>query len=220
MLHLIMVSNNDWVIPASMDARRFMMLTVAEHHKQDASWFEPLYRQMGNGGYGAMLHDLLKRDLGDWHPRQIIKTEALFIQQMISLDTINPFDAWWFALLKDGILPGYATFVTKKEKRSDGQTYVHDVQEDPNPRRAFSKLLYAHARSTIPRLKFESDNALGHALRDRECRPFNYEGRGWEFPPLNEARAAWVKKVDTQIGWDDDFEDWQERTEDDPQQRH
>jgi hypothetical protein len=107
-IHLIMVSNNRWVVPASMDARRFVMFEVAEHRKQDPSWFKPLYQQMEAGGYAAMLHDLLQRDLQDWHPRQIVKTVALYIQQMLSLDSLDPFDAWWYALLKDGILPGYA----------------------------------------------------------------------------------------------------------------
>jgi Family of unknown function (DUF5906) len=36
MLHFIMVSNNNWVIPASLDARRFAMFDVAGHKKQDA----------------------------------------------------------------------------------------------------------------------------------------------------------------------------------------
>jgi Family of unknown function (DUF5906)/Bifunctional DNA primase/polymerase, N-terminal len=93
-MHVIMVSNNKWVIPASIDARRFAMFEVAEHHMQDAAWFKPLYAQMEEGGYAAMLHDLLQLDLGDWHPREIIRTDALYEQQMLSLDTLDPVDAW------------------------------------------------------------------------------------------------------------------------------
>jgi Family of unknown function (DUF5906)/Bifunctional DNA primase/polymerase, N-terminal len=211
MIHLIMVSNNKWVIPASMDARRFAMFEVAEHKKQDPSWFKPLYQQMEDGGYAAMLHDVLKRDLGDWHPRQVIKTAALYVQQMLSLDSLDPYDAWWFALLKDGILPGYEGYVEDEDAtRENGKKTM--VRGDPNPRRSYSDLLFEHARKCVPRLKFESDNALGHALRNHGCTPFNREGRGWEFPPLKEARAAWEERVPWQA-WDDDLEDWQERTE-------
>jgi hypothetical protein len=64
-------------------------------------------------------------------------------------------------------------------------------------------------------MKLESDNALGHALRQRGCMPFNRDGRGWEFPALSEARAKWEEKVPMQ-GWDDDLEDWQERDEEPP----
>jgi hypothetical protein len=212
MIHLIMVSNNLWVIPAGMDARRFAMFEVAEHKKQDVEWFRPLYRQMEASGYAAMLHDLLKRDLGDWHPRQIVRTDALYIQQMISLDSLDPFDAWWYALLKDGILPGYM-----KEVEEYDEGFKRDVTkwDDPNARRAYSADLVKHARDCIPRLKFESANILGHALRKRGCVPFNNDGRGWEFPPLKEAREAWEKRVPMQ-GWDDDLEDWQERTQPPP----
>ena len=212
MLHLIMVSNNKWVIPASLDARRFAMFDVATHKQQDALWFEPLYRQMAEeGGLAAMLHDLLKRDLGDWHPRRIIRTDALRDQQMLSLDSLDPHDAWWFTLLSDGELPGYAKPEIKENAEGkrvvDCNNYV-----DANPRRAYSKHLYDHARQCIPRLKFESENMLGRALRDRGCVPFNYEGRGWVFPLLKEARARWMEKMPGHA-WDDDFEDWQERTQ-------
>jgi hypothetical protein len=126
-IHLIMVSNNRWVVPASMDARRFVMFEVAEHRKQDPSWFKPLYQQMEAGGYAAMLHDLLQRDLQDWHPRQIVKTVALYIQQMLSLDSLDPFDAWWYALLKDGILPGYAG-----ERKVEARDHYGKVIKDDN----------------------------------------------------------------------------------------
>jgi hypothetical protein len=202
MIHLIMVSNNRWVIPAAMDARRFAMLDVAEHRKQSAAWFIPLYQQMEDGGYAAMLHDLLQRRLGDWHPRMIIHTAALHDQQMLSLDSLDPHDAWWFTLLSDGVLPGFAQL---EKQVGGGYAFV-----DPNPRRALSHELYEHARKTVPRLKFESDHILGRALGNRGCRKFNNEGRGWEFPSLAEARAAWVKRAPEQT-WDDDYEDWQER---------
>ena len=211
MLHVIMVSNNKWVIPASIDARRFVMLIVAEHKKQDPTWFSPLYVQMEGGGYAAMLHDLLARDLDDWHPRQIIKTEALYEQQMLSLDSIDPLDAWWFTLLRDGVLPGYQGWVERE--LDDGREMK--TAGDPNPRRAYSNHLYDHARKCVPRLKFESDNNLGHALRDRGCVPFHDDKRGWEFPPLQEARGGWQKRMPLQV-WDDEFEDWQERRESEP----
>jgi hypothetical protein len=235
MIHLVMVSNNAWVIPAALDARRFVIFIVADHKKQDPAWFKPLYEQMESGGYAAMLHDLLHRSLGEWHPRQIIKTEALHEQQMLSLDSLDPFDAWWFTLLNDGILPGYQGEVTVTEMKDPdvkpmfgdrvpkpkgwkkGQKVPVKVTKpgDPNPRRALSCLLYEHARDCTPRLKLESDHVLGRALRDHGCTPFNREGRGWEFPPLREAREAWQKRAPEQK-WDHDLDDWQERTEREP----
>jgi hypothetical protein len=37
-----MASNNDWVIPAGPDARRFFVLNVSDARKQDFSYFEKI----------------------------------------------------------------------------------------------------------------------------------------------------------------------------------
>lgn len=92
LLHIMMASNDDWVVPAGESERRWVILDVNELHLQKASWFGPLYDQLNNGGYGAMLYDLLHRDLGDWHPRRLPKTNNLSSQQALSLSS---FDSWW-----------------------------------------------------------------------------------------------------------------------------
>ena len=50
-----------------------------------------------------MLYDLLQYDLGDWHPRELLRTTALLDQQRQSL---SAFDAWWVELLETGELEG------------------------------------------------------------------------------------------------------------------
>ncbi len=103
MLHIMMASNDDWVVPAGEDERRYAVFAVSDCHKQDAKWFGPLNAQMDGGGYAAMLFDLLRMDLGDWHPRRVIRTEALVEQQSRGL---GPEDAWWCELLQTGVLWG------------------------------------------------------------------------------------------------------------------
>ena len=102
-LHVMFASNNDWVVPAGEYERRFVVGNVSDVHLQDQAWFGPLYKQLRDGGYEAMLYDLLQMDLGDWHPRRIVRTAALAEQQEESLD---PFDEWWLELLQTGVLPG------------------------------------------------------------------------------------------------------------------
>ena len=60
-LHIIMSSNESWVIPAGADARRFLVLDVSDRHKQDTAYFGAVARQMENGGREALLHFLLNR---------------------------------------------------------------------------------------------------------------------------------------------------------------
>lgn len=70
-LHVMMAGNEDWIVPAGEIERRFQVQAVADTHAQEATWFGPLYAQLHTGGLEAMLFDLLHRDLGKWHPRQI-----------------------------------------------------------------------------------------------------------------------------------------------------
>jgi hypothetical protein len=87
MLHIIMSSNKDWVIPASADERRFFVLDVGEEHKQDKPYFAAIDAQMKNGGYEAMLYDLLHRDLNGWDVRDVPQTKALYEQKILSEDS-------------------------------------------------------------------------------------------------------------------------------------
>ena len=51
-IRLMVASNNDWVIPAGPEERRFCVLDVSDRHTQDHEYFKPLFDQMDNGGMG------------------------------------------------------------------------------------------------------------------------------------------------------------------------
>jgi hypothetical protein len=44
-------------------------------HIQDKVYFGAIYKQMENGGYAAMLHDLLNMDLSDFDIRDVPDTQ-------------------------------------------------------------------------------------------------------------------------------------------------
>jgi Family of unknown function (DUF5906) len=62
-LHVMMASNEDWVVPASLNSRRWLVLDVPPDKIGNLTYFEAIYRELDNGGYAAMLHDLLHRDI-------------------------------------------------------------------------------------------------------------------------------------------------------------
>jgi hypothetical protein len=100
----MMASNEDWVIPASADERRFAMFDVSSMRRNDHAYFDALTAQIDEAGLAAMLHDLLRMDLGRWHPRlNIPKTEALRVQVQHSED---PMRSLFRELLFLGQLPG------------------------------------------------------------------------------------------------------------------
>jgi Mesyanzhinovviridae DNA primase len=192
-LHIIMAANNEWVIPAGLDERRFAVFDASPKYQQKEEYFTPLYAEIAAGGLAAMMHDLIGLDLKGWHPRRgVPQTNALIDQK---LRTLSPEDQWWLGLLREGYLPSPARF-----------------KSNANPRRAQSAVLFDQARTTVPKLKFASDHVLGGALRDRGCRSVEVERRnGWEFPPLAEARAEWEAKLRAKMNWPrPDATDWSE----------
>jgi hypothetical protein len=62
-LHLLIISNNEWVVPMAIDARRFYVLDVLDLHKGDTAYFDALVRERDHGGPEAMLWDLQHRPL-------------------------------------------------------------------------------------------------------------------------------------------------------------
>jgi len=96
-LHLMMASNEEWVVPASLDARRFLVLEVNDTAKNNHEYFGGIWQQMEAGGYAAMLHDLLAYDLSGFNVRAVPTTEGLQRQRKLSLPTT---EAWWLDCLE------------------------------------------------------------------------------------------------------------------------
>ena len=206
MVHVMMASNDDWVVPAGEDERRYAMFQVSDIHKQDEAWFGPLNVQMEAGGYEAMLFDLLAMDLGDWHPRRVIRTEALVEQQSRGL---GPEDAWWCELLQTGVLWGADP---KHPSCAVSNGYEEEKETFNGTRTVKKKCLYDQAREVSPRLKGVSDHMLGRALAAFGCANDHrvLRRRGWQFPALNEARNTWETRFP---GWkwhNPDLSEWKE----------
>ncbi|HEV7820225.1 MAG TPA: primase-helicase family protein, partial [Burkholderiales bacterium] len=102
-LSVVMASNNDWVVPAGPDARRFFMLVVSSHRRGDDAYFASLRSELENGGAPALLDMLLKRDVSRFdHERDMPATEALEMQKAYSRRGI---DALIDYLTDEGELP-------------------------------------------------------------------------------------------------------------------
>jgi hypothetical protein len=193
-LHMLMLAEPGWVIPAGRFERRYAALAVSGSKRGDREYFKALHRQISEGGAEAMFYDLRGMDLGGWHPREIpealLKGKALQEQQT---HTLQPWEQWFFMLLHTGSLPG----ATKKR-----------------PNVARTTLLVDDAKALIPRLKFDASvytvraflldaKRTGLACKKFEGSAFN----GWEFWPLSEHRKAWEKLYGPQL-WETKVTEW------------
>ena len=91
-LHVMMASNEEWVVPASLDSRRWLVIDVQGNKINAHGYFGAIQKQLDDGGHAAMLHDLLNRDLSKSNLRAVPVTDALQTQRKMSLDTTH---RWW-----------------------------------------------------------------------------------------------------------------------------
>src|SRR5262249_6969182 len=68
-LHVLMLAEPGWVIPAGRYERRYAAFEVSAVHREDRAYFRALHRQIDAGGAEAMFAELRVMQLGDWHPR-------------------------------------------------------------------------------------------------------------------------------------------------------
>ena len=191
-VHLIMASNDDWVVPAGLDERRFCVLDVSLAHQGDHDYFGEMVEQMERGGRDAMLYELLHHDYSDINLREPPATDALMEQKLLSL---APHEQWWFEKLTDGRLlnldsewrtqvdrqkltADYADFVGRKDRGTATQLGIR-----------LKSLLPAGFPKTGQRMVEQTPN--GVQLR-RRC---------WILPSLEECRVHWDERTRTKNVW-------------------
>ncbi|MBC8771937.1 bifunctional DNA primase/polymerase [Stenotrophomonas maltophilia] len=186
-VHIVMASNSDWVVPAGMDGeRRFAVFNVSERRRGDREFFLALNRQLDDGGLAGLLHDMLTRDIRDWHPRDSVpQTEALAEQIERSQ---SPEESWWDGLLDTGKLPNYLA----EEAWNDGPVEV-DKDELHADYAAHAKML--GARPTDKKgLALKIMRKAGFSVRQVSLNDGRRVWR-WVLPQLEDARAIWAKNL-------------------------
>ncbi|MBG77475.1 MAG: hypothetical protein CL570_00380 [Alphaproteobacteria bacterium] len=188
-LHLAMASNNRWVVPASGDERRYFVLDVSDAQKQNSDYFAAISEQMKNGGYQAMLHDLLKYDISAFDPRRVPQTPAMQEQKLESLD---PIDLWLLERLEAGewLLEqdNKATRSTPKDhwtgplhKKDIQDEYYDTMRNQGVTRRSSSTKLGMYLSSLFP------------TMRKTESHYY--------FPSLDECRRLFEEAKNNQFDW-------------------
>ena len=100
-LKILMSSNNDWVVPASADERRYFVLDVPDTRKGDSAYFTKLATAIEGDELAFLLHDLMQIDLADFDHRNPPHTEGLNKQKLIGADSVQKF---WMDCLTSGAI--------------------------------------------------------------------------------------------------------------------
>ena len=212
-VHLLMASNADWVVPASLDARRFFVRDLLATHVGDRPYFKALWNELENGGLEAMLHDLLLEDLTDFDHRDVPDTIGLQQQKKLSLPVQhqwyqevlhrgfvwqsklgleNVFGEWMPAVSTELLYASYVDFskerrVQERLSREDFGTFMRNMNGKPT--RPAKLIVGEHRVDCAPaRLRAEvvyKQNARGYYLGD-----------------LSEARAGFLIATNLTVDWE------------------
>ena len=191
MTHLMIASNDDWVVPAGLDERRFCVIDVGDARAQDRAYFGAIVTEMENGGREAMLHDLRHRDLSAYRPSEIPVTEALRQQKILSM---APHEKWWLQKLNDGrLLPSHEGWRTEVPRDALYDDYIVVTGKAGVSPRAIATELGLHLAKLLPEgyprrfqrtiLSRVKDHGTGENVTESQRKWM------WGFPPLRECRS-------------------------------
>lgn len=201
-VHLILASNEEWVVPAGLDERRFFVLEVGDDHKQDHEYFKRIQADLDNGGYENLLHFLMTKDLSNFEVRKVPQTKALLDQKILSMSLEQQ---WLFERLWEGrILRTDENWRTKALKDSLYQDYVDDLKDQGRQyrlsRTAFGRFLSRAFPGSWPESKQEvvdvptvTDQGFEITVRKRAY--------VYHLPTLREARAYWDANMGGPFDW-------------------
>lgn len=142
-LHILMSSNENHVVRASDDERRYFVLDVNDARVGDFAYFENLHAELEAGGYSALLHYLQNVDIADFNVRSIPQTEGLARQKEESLPLeqkwlhyilsrgyfcdsklgCDSFEEWFNSISCNLVIGSYENFVRPRGKLAYGRNH-------------------------------------------------------------------------------------------------
>lgn len=189
-VHLLVTSNNRWVVPAGHQERRFAIFDVGNQCQQNRAYFGEIFAELEDGGYGALMHYLLTEDFSDVDLADIPRTHALYEQKIASLPAE---ESWWFECLRRGWI---------RQDKDNG--WANRVPVDA---------VYASYAAYCDKLGVrhkKTPEQVGQALRD--LAPGVVRGRFtasakrvymYQLPGLDACREAFARMIWSDVPWEE-----------------
>jgi hypothetical protein len=200
-VRLIMTSNEDWVVPAGKDERRFCVVDVDPRCAQNHDYFREMDEELAAGGLSHLLADLLAFDLGKIDLRVAPRTDALLEQKIRSLNSV---ESWWYGRLISGTPTRHDTEWREQVPIAAMFDDYVAVAEKIGVRRKQEETVFgmtlAKLMPGLPRVKrqVQIDDAHGITVKRAHC---------YLLPPLSAVRENFEKAVGQRVAWPEDEAD-------------
>jgi Family of unknown function (DUF5906) len=184
----LMASNSDWVIPAGIGARRFLVLDVSDKRKADFAYFKALTDHINGGGLEAWAHHLVNLDCSGIELRDAPKTKALFDQK---LESLNSMQRYIYEILMDGNnchADSEGDWKLEISKANLYRSYLDKAAEIGEKRRSDT-------------IKFSNTVKKMLGIREDRTTIQGKRERVWCFPSLDICRQRFDQYMDASIDW-------------------
>ena len=219
--HIMMASNERWVVPAGVDERRFFVLDVGNDRHQDLAYFRELRKTLDSGGLQNLLHFLMNYDISEFEVRRVPQTKALQEQKILSMTSE---EQWMLEKLQEGrLLPTQGTWPERVAKDDLYDNYVEEMKAQGRNfrmgRTAFGRFLQSAMPGGYPLSKQQTVDV---PIRDRDGFERLVKRRMYFYylPSLTEMREHWDSQYGGPHSWavmeDDQVELGSARPEPDP----
>lgn len=202
-LHIMMASNEHWVVPAGEDERRYLILQVSDRKHQNSEYFGAISRELQakdkdgkvtNAGYAAFLHFLLARDISTFNVRNVPQTAALQGQKHLSMGRE---EEWWFRKLQYGlVLEEHDEWVQDIPKQVLVDDFINDQKRWNTSHRGTETRLGMLLATFVPELSIKR---ILTSVREHVGNGMFVDGPQrrlyhWCLPTLAECRRYWDLK--------------------------
>jgi hypothetical protein len=194
LVRLVVIGNEDWLVPASADERRYAVFDVGEGRKQHREYFRKMCALMDNkGGAEILMHYLKNFDLSKVDVNDAPHTKGLADQK---IDSMSAFENFWFQCLIEGKIV-HAEFSEQWESRVDKSVF----------RRAFQ----AYCKERNIKSWAPSEITLGRELKklspsiDANQKVHNEDGsysRCYKLQDLATVRKEWDQRMGFKRDWE------------------
>jgi hypothetical protein len=200
---LIVASNEQQVVVADRDDRRWVVLDVSDARKGDYAFFRAVAEEWQSGGREALFKHLKARDLSSFEHRQRPKTDAHMEHVAASLSGAAKIV---YALLSRGETPPV---------RRNGDDQPCLTEAGPAGVSVFvptSNLIdWARREGLVQRDAGDMTTALGRELlkaspfeKATRVRVYGKQVRGVWLPSLTDARHRWAAETGLHVDWNGD----------------
>lgn len=197
---VIMASNEQWVVPAGTDERRFLVLSVSREKQKNEEYFSALAKELNNGGTEALMSWLGRYQRNGTSLRHAPHTDALMEQK---IDSLEPHLEWWFEKLQSGKLGDLSAIqpwpetVCINDQHKDFQYWCAGRNiKRPMKITSFRKLIFG-ADGVCPKGK--------DAVRKRDGEELKWV---YTIPDLESCRRNFERALGGSLVWEDDSEEF------------